>query len=149
MGIKTVMPGAIFGMTGCSTNALAIRVAGICYVSRVAQLEQDVSSCRNGLKSNQRLYVVVGVLYEDSETAGGVPVPSHFYKCLMLCTFSGSTMTAASGCAYLFTNEAHTGSYSSGVTSIDAVEARSGFDFFAAVPASLQAAAESSTSELW
>ena len=32
---------------------------------------------------------------------------------------------------------------------IDAIEARSGFDFFAAVPASLQAAAESSTSELW
>ena len=114
-----------------------------------SQLEQDVSSCRNGLKSNQRLFVVVGVLYEDSETAGGVPVPSHFYKCLMLCTFNGSTMTAASGCAYLFTNEAHTGTYSSGVTSIDAVEARSGFDFFVAVPASLQAAAESSTSELW
>ena len=114
-----------------------------------SQLEQDVSSCRNGLKSNQRLFVVVGVLYEDSQTTGGVPVPSHFYKCLMLCTFNGSTMTAASGCAYLFTNEAHTGSYSAGVTSIDAVEARAGFDFFAAVPASLQAAAESGSSELW
>lgn len=114
-----------------------------------SQLEQDVAACQNGLKSNQKLFVVVGLLYEDSQAAGGVPVPSHFYKCLMLCTFNGSTMTAASGCAYLFTNEAHTGTYSSGVTSIDAVEARAGFDFFAAVPASLQAAAESSTSELW
>ncbi len=114
-----------------------------------SQLEQDVAACHNGLKSNQRLFVVVGVLYEDSQTAGGVPVPSHFYKCLMLCTFSGYTMTAASGCAYLFTNEAHSGSYSSGLTSIDAVEARTGFDFFAAVPASLQAAAEASTTELF
>ena len=58
-------------------------------------------------------------------------------------------MTAAQVCADWFTNEAHTGSYSAGLTSIDAVEARAGFDFFAAVPASLQAAAESSTSELW
>lgn len=114
-----------------------------------SQLEKDVAACKDGMASNRKLFVVVGVLYENSQTAGGVPVPSHFYKCLMLCTFNGSTMTAASGCAYLFTNEAHTGSYSAGLTSIDAVEARAGFDFFAAVPASLQAAAESSTSELW
>lgn len=114
-----------------------------------SQLEQDVAACKDGMASNRKLFVVVGVLYENSQTAGGVPVPSHFYKCLMLCTFNGSTMTAAQGCAYLFTNEAHTGSYSVGLTSIDAVEARAGFDFFAAVPASLQAAAESSTSELW
>ena len=114
-----------------------------------SQLEKDVAACKDGMASNRKLFVVVGVLYENSQTAGGVPVPSHFYKCLMLCTFNGSTMTAAQGCAYLFTNEAHTGSYSAGLTSIDAVEARAGFDFFAAVPASLQAAAESSTSELW
>ncbi len=112
-------------------------------------MEQDVAACAVGLKSNQRLFVVVGVLYEDSQTAGGVPVPSHFYKCLMLCTFNGSAMTAASGCAYLFTNEAHSGSYFSGLTSIDAVEARAGFNFFATVPTSLQNNAESQNSELW
>ena len=90
------------------------------------------------------LYVVVGVLYEDNYTIGGVPVPSHFYKLLMYCSFNTSgTMTAAKGSAYLFTNVSHSGmKYSEALTTIDAVEERSGFNFFANVPSELQEAAE-------
>lgn len=97
------------------------------------------------------LYVVVGVLYESSKTVDGVAVPSHFYKCLMKCSFNASgVMTAARGCAYLFSNEAHTGaSYGDFITTIDAVEARAGFDFFPRVPSGLQAAAEASKTPLW
>ena len=100
--------------------------------------------------SSDTLYVVVGVLYEDSKTSDGVPVPSHFYTCLMKCHFSGGVMSSASGCAYLYTNEAHSGAkYGDFITSIDAVEARSGFDFFANLPASLQKSAEASSKPLW
>ena len=100
--------------------------------------------------SSDTLYVVVGVLYEDGGTSDGVPVPSHFYTCLMKCHFSGGSMTSASGCAYLYSNEAHNGAkYGDFITSIDAVEARAGFDFFANVSASLQGAAEASKTPLW
>ena len=101
------------------------------------------------------LYVVSGVLYEGTiqtkPSAGlNVPIPSHFYKCLMKCSFNASgAMTAAKGCAYIFTNEAHSGSYSSGITTIDAIEARAGFDFFANVPEALQNAAEKSSKAIW
>ena len=102
--------------------------------------------------SSDTLYVVVGVLYENNNTSNGVPVPSHFYTCLMKCHFSGGAMTSASGCAYIFTNEAHTGERytdSKFRSSIDAIEERSGFDFFANVPQSLQTTAEAQTASLW
>ena len=114
------------------------------------------------------LYVVTGVLYEGTTTtkpSGGlqVPIPSHFYKCIMKCTFSGSTITDAQGIAFVYTNQAHitknTGltyygtDHNTGdeyfVTSIDAIEERAGFDFFAGVPSSLQTTAESNTQHKW
>ena len=59
-------------------------------------------------------------------------------------------MTGAKGCAYIYTNEPHSGmSYSQGITTIDAMEQRSGFDFYANVPAQFQDAAESSSSPIW
>ena len=119
-----------------------------------SSLEGAVSS--NAPSGSDSLYVVVGVLYEGQEkiidTNQGVKasVASHFYKCLMKCSFNSSgTMTAAKGCAYLFTNEDQSGSYAKGITSIDAIEQRSGWDFFANVPKDLQDAAESSSTALW
>lgn len=113
-----------------------------------AKLEQDVVF--HAPTGRDTLYVVVGILYENSKTIGGVPCPSHFYKCLMKCSFNeAGTMTAAKGCAYLFTNEAHSGSYSQGLTSIDAIEQRSGWDFFVNVPSALQDTAEAQSSEIW
>ena len=96
------------------------------------------------------LYVVVGTLYENSRSIEGVPVPSHFYKLLMRCSFSSAgAMTDARGVAYLFTNESHKGmSYSQGATTIDAVEERAGFNFFANVPEELQEKAEKMSSGL-
>ena len=113
-----------------------------------SQLEQDVAS--NAPSGRDTLYVVVGTLYESNKTSGGVPVPSHFYKLLMWCSFNTSgVMTSASGCAYLFTNEAHSGSYGSFITNIDAIEQRTGFDFFPNVPDSFENAAEQSSTPLW
>ena len=104
------------------------------------------------------LYVVVGTLFENGNTGpsndgGTVARPSHFYKLLMKCSFDGSgTMTAASGVAYLYTNEAHSNcTYNDSTfrTTIDAIETRTGFDFFANVPAALQTAAEAQSASLW
>lgn len=117
--------------------------------------------------STTMLYVVTGVLYEgtvsnNQVTSATIPhkssgslsvaIPSHFYKCIMKCTLNGSgQVTAAQGIAFIFTNEAHSGNYydSTFVTSIDAVEARAGFDFFSAVPDNIEASAESNTSHSW
>ena len=99
------------------------------------------------------LYVITGVLYEGTvSTVSNVPIPSHFYKCIMRCTLNGTGVpTAAQGIAFVYTNEAHSGNYydSAYVTSIDAIETRAGFDFFAAVPDNLETAAEANTSASW
>ena len=127
-------------------------------------MESDIVS--HSPSGRDTLYVVTGVLYEESwynadpsrvrslPSGSGtlnVPVPSHFYKCLMKCTFNASgDMTAAQGCAYIFTNVSHSGeSYSSGITTIDAIEQRTGFDFFHNVPDSFETAAEQSSNPLW
>ena len=112
----------------------------------------------NAPTGRDTLYVVVGVLYENpnnyqTPNGGGdkVLVPSHFYKCLMKCSFgTDGKMTAAKGCAYIFENKAYSNSnYASYITSIDAIEQRSGWDFFTNVPASLQDSAEAQSSPVW
>ena len=103
------------------------------------------------------LYVVVGVLFEGNNThasndGGDVGLPSHFYKCLMKCSFNTSgTMTDAKGIAFIYSNEPHSGNYyaSDFVTSINTIEQRSGFDFFANVPSNLQEPAEENLQHSW
>lgn len=103
------------------------------------------------------LYLVIGVLYEGNiqtlpSGSLNVPIPSHFYTCMMKCSFNTSgNMTSAKGIAYLFTNEAHSGHYydSQYVTTIRAVEERAGFNFFANVPSALQDSAEQTATPLW
>lgn len=100
------------------------------------------------------LYVVSGLLYEGTDKfVSGVQIPSHFYKCVMLCSFnSAGEMIDAQGCAYIFTNEAHKNEHyydSKFKTSIKAIEDRTGINFFPRVPASLQSTAENSTTPIW
>ncbi len=119
-----------------------------------SSLETAVSG--NAPSGRDTLYVVVGVMFNDPDkiisTNQGTQVlaPSHFYKCLMKCSFNESgTMTAAKACAYLFTNETHSGSYSQHITTIDNVEKQSGWDFYANIPKELQDAAEAQATSLW
>ncbi|MBP5559417.1 MAG: DNA/RNA non-specific endonuclease [Bacteroidales bacterium] len=120
-------------------------------------LEERVASSAVVPSGTTMLYVVTGVLYEGTTTTKpsgslNVPIPSHFYKCIMKCTFNGSTITGAQGIAFVYTNESHTGSsyYNSAfVTTIDAIETRAGFDFFAAVPADVQNTAEANSDHRW
>lgn len=120
-------------------------------------LEERVASSAVIPTGTTMLYVVTGVLYEGTTVTKpsgslNVPIPSHFYKCIMRCTFNGTTITGAKGIAFVYTNESHTGSSyndSQFVTSIDAIEQRAGFDFFAAVTASYQNSAEANTDASW
>lgn len=121
-----------------------------------SSLEEKVAA--NAPSGSDTLYVVTGVLYEGSIStlpsgSLNVRIPSHFYKCLMKCTFNGSHVcTAAAGIAYIYTNAAHTGAkYNDAefVTTIDAVEQRTGFVFFSNVPTNLQAAAKGTATPLW
>ena len=122
-----------------------------------SSLEQAVVS--NAPTGRDTLYVVVGTLYENpnnyiSTNQGTTELaPSHFYKCLMKCTFdTDGKMTNAKGCAYIFANESHGGNqYSDSKyrATINAIEERAGFDFFANVPKELQDAAESSSTAIW
>ena len=118
-----------------------------------SSLESAVQNKASTLTGRDTLYVVSGTLFEDGNTGssndgGTVARPSHFYKLLMLCSFNSSgTMTSATGAAYLYTNESHTGTSYNQTTyrkSINDIETLTGFDFFAGVPASLQEDAESS-----
>lgn len=125
-------------------------------------LEGDVQS--HAPSGRDTLYVVVGTLFEDGNTGasndgGTVARPSHFYKLLMKCSFDASgAMTDAKGIAYLYTNEDHSNDNggkkvtyhdSRYVTTIDAIETRAGFNFFANVPTSLQDTAEGTATALW
>lgn len=97
--------------------------------------------------STDTLYITIGILYEgyfDSDNvfhegsptySGSVPIPSHFYTCLMKCSFDASgEMNGATGCAYLFENRPYSGSYNNYKYTINEVEARAGLDFFHNVP---------------
>lgn len=103
------------------------------------------------------LYVATGTLFETSNSGlsndgGTVARPSHFYKCLMMCSFNADgTMSGAQGIAFIYSNEAHSGQYYAPefVTSIAAIEQRAGFNFFANVPTSFQSSAESNTNHKW
>ena len=128
-------------------------------------LEEKVLS-KSPTAQGDTLYVVVGVLYEESwynantdaprtlkSGSVDVPIPSHFYTCLMRCTFnSDGTISGSQGIAFVYPNVSHTGEsyYSSQyVTSIAAIQQRAGFDFFAAVPDNLESSAESNTNHSW
>ena len=121
-----------------------------------ASLEAAVQSKANTLASSDTLYVVVGTLFENGNTGtsndgGTVARPSHFYKLVMLCHFDNAgKISSAQGAAYLFENKANSGKYYDAgyTTTIDAIEERTGFNFFPRVPAALQDAAESAYTKI-
>ena len=112
-----------------------------------ATLENKVQGVATVTTGRDTLYVVTGPLFEGTLSStkdndgAACTLPTGYWKCLMKCSFDSSgKMTAAVGCAYLFdtnsTNEPPT------VVTIDAIESRTGFDFYTNVPESLQTAAE-------
>ena len=116
------------------------------------QLENKVKAAAPS--GRDTLYVVTGVLYEgDAQYVDGIQVPSHFYKCLMKCTYnSDGIVTAAKGCAYVLENRVYDNNAASELSkyqeTIQSVESRTGFNFFPNLPSNLQSAETTKTS-LW
>ena len=100
------------------------------------------------------LYVVTGVIYDSGySSVSGVPIPTRFYKCLMMCSFNSSgVMTSARGCAYLFTNESHSETTVSQLAnfkkSISDIEEITGYTYFPRVRSSFSSAITTAT-QLW
>ena len=113
-------------------------------------LESKVQGVATVTTGSDTLYVVTGPLFEGTlaiatdKSGNECKAPSGYWKCLMKCTFSNQgVMTEAVGCAYLF--DTNSSNVAPTVTTIDAIESRTGFDFFVNVPATFQSSAESST----
>ena len=112
-------------------------------------LENKVKGLGDQTTGTSRLYVVTGPVfgsgYKTCADASGMacPVPTQYYKCIMLCTFNANgSMATCKAAGYLFVHDG-TSAPRQDVT-VDAVEALTGFDFFANVPDSLESAAEAS-----
>ena len=113
-------------------------------------LEGKVQGVATVTTGSDILYVVTGPLFEGTlatvtdKSGNECKVPSGYWKCLMKCSFSSQgEMSKAVGCAYLV--DTNSSNIAPTATTIDAIESRTGFDFFANVPSSLQTTAESQT----
>lgn len=110
-------------------------------------LESRVQGVATVTSGSDTLYVVTGPLFEGTlasatdKSGNECKAPSGYWKCLLKCSFSSpGVVSAAVGCAYLF--DSNSSNVAPTVTTIDAIESRTGFDFFANVPGVLQEAAE-------
>ena len=103
------------------------------------------------------VYVVTGPVYQ---TVGGsetvrtfkgndnkvIPIPNYYYKVLLKVRRSGGTVTAASAIGFWFTHEAHSGEkWQDFAVSVDEIEQKTGFNFFANLPPAVEATAERNT----
>ena len=121
-----------------------------------SSLENEVRTVASGTDT---LYVVTGASFRKvggSETvvritpahdSKQVPVPNYYWKVLLkVKRTTGGSITSASAVGVWIDHREHDDSYSNYVVSVDQVEAWTGLDFFAALPSSLQTAAEQNSS---
>ena len=113
---------------------------------------------RSAIPASDSLYIVTGPVYQ---TVGGnetvktfansngnndgktVPIPNYYYKVILKVRRSGGQITAASAIGFWFTHEAHTGeNYTTFAKSVDFIEEKTGFNFFANLPPAVEATAE-------
>ena len=114
---------------------------------------------RNLVSGSDSVYVVTGPVYQtvggsetvrtltNSSNDGKVlPIPNYYFKVLLKVRRSGGTVTAASAIGFWFTHEAHTGeNWQNFAKSVDYIEQMTGFNFFANLPPSIEASAETNT----
>ena len=111
-------------------------------------------------RGGETLYIVTGVAFQKvgetksvsyikaTDDTKNIPIPNYFYKIVLkVTTNSSGTVTSASTIGFWFENKAYEDSaYASHAVSVDQVEQWTGFDFFANLPDSIEASAESNTS---
>lgn len=89
----------------------------------------------------------ISYLHSASVTPASVPIPNYYWKVLLKVKRSGSTVTSASAVGFWLEHKEYTGdSYANYAVSVDQIEAWTGFNFFANLPASVESSAESNSS---
>jgi len=114
-------------------------------------LEQAVQAIAEG----ETVYVTTGVAFskvgesksvsyiQSNSDTKNVPIPNYFYKVVLrVKTNSSGEVTSASTIAFWFENKEYTDKYYNHTTTVDQVEAWTGFDFFVNLPDSVETAAE-------
>ena len=117
------------------------------------------NAIRTVIPASDSLYIVTGPVYQ---TVGGsetvrtfvnstndnkiIPIPNYYFKVILKVRRSGGQITAASAIGFWFTHEAHSGeSWVNYAKSVDYIEQMTGFNFFANLPPSIEASAETNT----
>ena len=116
-------------------------------------LENQVRSL---VSSTDSVYVITGPVYQtvggsetvrtfvnSSNDSKTVPIPNYYYKVLLKVRRSGGQITAASAIGFWFTHEDHSGeNWQSFAVTVDEIEQKTGFNFFANLPPAVEATAE-------
>ena len=114
-----------------------------------SSLEGEIQKIGNATSGNDMLYVVTGPVFGSGygtttdKSGKECAVPTKYFKCIMKVTYSNGEAVSAVGAAYLM-DHVSSGSVRQEVT-IHSIEELTGFDFFANIPANLQATAEYET----
>lgn len=108
---------------------------------------------------SETIYIVTGVAFNKvgesksikytsaKDDTKDVPVPNYFYKvALKITTNSSGVVTSASTVGFWFEHKTYSDSYTNYTTTVDQIEAWTGFDFFPNLPDSVEAAAEKNSS---
>lgn len=117
-------------------------------------LEGKVQSLAASTTGRDSLYVVTGPIFNSplrtttDKSGATVGLPDGYYKCLMKCSFdTNGQMTSAHGTAFLF--DTNSSNIAPTQTTIDAIETKTGFNFFSNVPDSIENQAESEAYHFW
>ena len=121
---------------------------------------QNLEAALQGIGEKELIYIVTGVAFNkegESKTISyttakddtkQVPIPNYFYKVVLkVDTNSSGEVTAASTVGFWFENKAYSGSaYENYTTTVDQIEAWTGFDFFTNLPDTIETTAEQNSS---
>lgn len=122
-----------------------------------SQLEGAV---RTLTESADTVYVITGPCYQkrggnetitylhsETVTPASLPIPNYYWKVLLKVKRNGDSITSASAIGFWFEHRSYSSdNYTNYAVSVDTIEQYTGFDLFANLPDSIEAAAERNTS---
>ena len=120
---------------------------------------QRLESALQGIAQQERIYIVTGVAFNKvsekrsvsyttaKDDSKQVPVPNYFYKVVLrVKTDESGAVVDACSVGFWFEHRAHSDSFDRYAVSVDQIEQWTGFDYFHALPDSLENAAEQNSS---
>ena len=124
-----------------------------------AALEKAGRDCARGGGVNDTVYVVTGAaftkggvseeityIHPKGDPSKNVPVPNYYWKVFLKVKRTNGSITSASAIGFWLEHKQYSGSdYTPYATSVNQIEAWTGFNFFVNLPSSLEETAESNT----